>query len=217
MTTSLPPMAFASHYRWLVLGHLIDWSCLAAPLVDVGCDDGGFVARLPHRPAIAIDRAYPRGWGMDVLRLAADATALPLATGSAASVLAVDVLEHVRDDAAVARELTRILRPGGSLLLSTPHEGYRIGPAYVMRRAETAWGHLRSGYRPDSLVGLFTGLRCRVTLWPTPWFSRLYLVMWGLRRLSATAARRLAHWCFLLDSRRPPSEGGWLVLEGAKP
>jgi 2-polyprenyl-6-hydroxyphenyl methylase / 3-demethylubiquinone-9 3-methyltransferase len=45
--------------------------------------------------------------------------ALPLADGSVDAAVAADVLEHVPDLPAAARELARVLRPGGRLLLDT--------------------------------------------------------------------------------------------------
>ena len=59
-----------------------------------------------------------RGRGLPVLR--GDATALPLAAGSVDLVVAYDVLEHLVDDVAAAREVMRVLRPGGHFLVAVP-------------------------------------------------------------------------------------------------
>lgn len=47
-------------------------------------------------------------------------TALPIGDGLMDLVCALDIVEHVDDDAAAFRELSRITRSGGALLLSTP-------------------------------------------------------------------------------------------------
>ena len=49
-----------------------------------------------------------------------DATALPIGGATVDLVVACDTLEHVIDDAAVFREMHRVLRPGGMALLTVP-------------------------------------------------------------------------------------------------
>ncbi len=49
-----------------------------------------------------------------------DATAIPVEDRSFDAVLCTEMLEHVPDPLAVARELSRILKPGGRLLLTAP-------------------------------------------------------------------------------------------------
>jgi 2-polyprenyl-3-methyl-5-hydroxy-6-metoxy-1,4-benzoquinol methylase len=46
---------------------------------------------------------------------------LPFATGSFATVVAAEVIEHVFDTQAVVHELARVTQPGGILALTTPN------------------------------------------------------------------------------------------------
>lgn len=49
---------------------------------------------------------------------------LPLPSGIFDLILSHEVLEHVRDDARAVREMVRVLRPGGRIILFVPNRGY---------------------------------------------------------------------------------------------
>ena len=52
-----------------------------------------------------------------------DGVSLPYPDGHFRAVTLIEVLEHVGDEAAVLREIRRVLVPGGTLVLTTPHAG----------------------------------------------------------------------------------------------
>lgn len=54
-----------------------------------------------------------------------DATKLPVQSGSVDSIKCTEVLEHVEDPDSVIEELSRVLKPGGTLVLSMPFN-YRV-------------------------------------------------------------------------------------------
>ncbi|MGC2169241.1 MAG: class I SAM-dependent methyltransferase [Acidimicrobiales bacterium] len=56
-----------------------------------------------------------------------DALALPFADSSFDRVICSEVLEHIPDDLGAMRELTRVLRPGGTMAITVP----RFGPELV--------------------------------------------------------------------------------------
>ncbi|GIH47976.1 Methyltransferase domain-containing protein [Microbispora rosea] len=64
----------------------------------------------------AVELALRRG----LRAIHADACDLPLPGESFDLVLAFDVLEHIEDDRTAARELVRVLRPGGRALITVP-------------------------------------------------------------------------------------------------
>lgn len=108
-------------------------------VLDIGCGAGEFSAALLHAGArpIAVDvadealrRARERVPGLDARRWAAGHP-LPLADTSADAIWAGEVIEHVADVAPWLSELRRVLRPGGTLLLTTPHHG----PGTLLRLA----------------------------------------------------------------------------------
>lgn len=49
-----------------------------------------------------------------------DATRLPFADGSFDRIIASEVMEHIPDDVAALDELTRVLRPGGTMAITVP-------------------------------------------------------------------------------------------------
>lgn len=98
-------------------------------VLDLGCAFG-FGTRLPARrfktyghdlSAPYIERA--RRSLPDVTFTVGPADSVPYPDAFFDAVLLLDVLEHVPDDAAVLREIARVLRPGGTLILSVPNQG----------------------------------------------------------------------------------------------
>jgi SAM-dependent methyltransferase len=99
-------------------------------IVDIGCGDGAATSELARRArghtvvgadwsCQALRRA--RGRGLTVVRAGLDAPGLPFADHSLDVAVLSEVIEHLVDTDAALDEITRVLRPGGSLLLSTPN------------------------------------------------------------------------------------------------
>ncbi len=94
------------------------------PLVEIGMGDGQLYERLPSgvlprmvhtEPLAAASREFRRRYP-SVQVLQAPAEKLPFAAGEVAAVVGLCVLDVVEDQAEVARELARVLRPGGRLI-----------------------------------------------------------------------------------------------------
>jgi 2-polyprenyl-3-methyl-5-hydroxy-6-metoxy-1,4-benzoquinol methylase len=107
-----------------------------ALLLDLGCGSGAQTCELAHWncAVIAVDiaregvRALQRHVHEKGLAstspVQADATRLPLATGSVDLVTCFDVLEHVADEYAVLSEIHRVLKPSGRIILSVPNKAW---------------------------------------------------------------------------------------------
>jgi SAM-dependent methyltransferase len=86
--------------------------------------------------------------GIPVLR--GDATRLPLAGESLDLVVAYDVLEHIEDDAAAAKGVFELLRPGGLFLVAVPCD-MKLWSAH-----DVAVNHVRR-YGRSELLALLSG------------------------------------------------------------
>lgn len=109
--------------------------------LDIGAQNGPYAAWFPNRVALDIRR----GSGVQII---GDAQALGLADASFDVVLCTEVLEHLPEPQRGIDEMHRVLKPGGTLLLTTrflfpihdaPHDYFRFtkyGLRHLLRRFE---------------------------------------------------------------------------------
>lgn len=95
----------------------------AGRILDVGCGNGKFLARIrrerPDLSAVGLDISAGILAPVHPPVLAADAVALPVATGQIDVVLAMHMLYHVSDLDAALSEISRVVKPGGLVVAST--------------------------------------------------------------------------------------------------
>lgn len=94
-------------------------------LIDLGCGTAGFKRFFNDHVRDYIRFDYPTtkasmGYGGASLDIAGDIRAIPFKANCMDSALLLDVLEHVFEVEAVLEGISRILKPGGTLLLTTP-------------------------------------------------------------------------------------------------
>ena len=110
-------------------------------------------------------------------------------------VAVVDMLEHVSDDAAFAAELARVTRPGGLLVVNTPHLKRTAlrRLRHALGQTDEKHGHLRPGYTPERLREL---LLSGFTLERHRTYSRFFseavdtALNWGMERLGKKASAK---------------------------
>jgi SAM-dependent methyltransferase len=104
-----------------------------ARVLDVGCGTGDTCLlvgqRLPHGRVVGVDasagllddaRRRARGAGLDIDFRLGDGADLPFADDAFDVAMVERTLQHVGDPAAVVRELARVTRPGGTVLVTEP-------------------------------------------------------------------------------------------------
>jgi len=123
------------------------WAPQRPRILDVGCGTGHTTASLRRfGPVVGIDLgaaalAVARGRNLDVARSSASRLPVPRACFDVA--VALDVLEHLDDDAAAAREIFASLKPGGILVATVP------AYASLWSQHDVALGHRRRYRRPQ--------------------------------------------------------------------
>jgi 2-polyprenyl-3-methyl-5-hydroxy-6-metoxy-1,4-benzoquinol methylase len=98
----------------------------AGVLADVGCGDGDLwrATRGRFSRCIGIDAVHYPGLPEDVSFHQADldTAPLPAVDGAADVTAAVEVIEHLENPRAFMRELARITKPGGWIVVTTPNQ-----------------------------------------------------------------------------------------------
>lgn len=150
-------------------------------LLDYGCGNGEFLSRVSDR----CDEC--QGVDVDAAALPADGAVgnatcrhvpaggkLPFPDDYFDTVTILEVIEHVASERRVLDELTRVLKPGGRLLLTTPHRGlltwldpanakfvaprlHRFVLCTILRRGQYYEGRFGAARRAEAgMIGDFT-------------------------------------------------------------
>lgn len=154
--------------------------CLSGRLLENGCGIGLYLDRLRSEAGLIVGLEYEhqravqaRQKGDHILQGAGEY--LPFPGNHFDLVLSHEVLEHVQDDHLAAREIVRVLKPGGRLVLFVPNRWYPFETHGMYWRGTYHFGnipflnylprglrdrlapHVRA-YRARDLEGLFRGL-----------------------------------------------------------
>lgn len=137
-------------------------------VVDLGCGSGQLLRELARefKERIGLDISTRRleemangeidGWEFREADLNAP---FPLEDGMADAVVANQVIEHIIDPVAFARDIDRVLRPGGRCVITTPNIRYLKNVAHVLFSGygpRTAGGNVLDGVWDDGHLHYFT-------------------------------------------------------------
>jgi len=117
-----------------------------------------------------------------------DGARLPYPDHEFDRVVVVDMLEHVADERRFVSELARVVRPGGRLVVNTPHLKRTAlrRLRHAIGQTDEKHGHLRPGYTADGLRRLLApAFELEVARTYSRFFSELLdtAINWGVERL----------------------------------
>lgn len=130
-TFSGDQQGYAENFRNWMSSHLSNLPA-GTPILEVGCGDGSFTKELarysPDITAIDISESQiqenARRFNGITFRQHDVAEPFPFEDNSFGVIWCSEVLEHLFDPAFALREMRRILKPGGKLLVTVPYHGY---------------------------------------------------------------------------------------------
>jgi 2-polyprenyl-3-methyl-5-hydroxy-6-metoxy-1,4-benzoquinol methylase len=132
-------------------------------LLDVGCGDGIITLEVARRfpqmivrgielepDGVVIAERTRTGLGLEnVSFFVGDVNTFDFDRADAA--LLLDVIEHLPVESGLIERLAKVLKVGGTLVISTPTPNY---PRFFGREFHEAVGHVRDGYSPDNVERL---------------------------------------------------------------
>lgn len=152
--------------RWYALKNILKSEIKdGLTILDVGSYDGSIAYNLkkllPDLKIIVVDidksglkLAKERGLNT----LYASALELPIEDNQIDFVLCLDLIEHVKEDDKLIKEISRVLKRNGKVILTTPMEMGVSIPFLSKEKNESInrdWGHVRKGYSLESIEKMF--------------------------------------------------------------
>jgi SAM-dependent methyltransferase len=95
-------------------------------ILDAGAGEGQYKSFFAHTRYVGVDLAIgDQTWNYNKLDALCDLVRLPFAANSFDAVLCTQVLEHVQEPLQILQDITRVLKPGGSLYLTAPQSWHQ--------------------------------------------------------------------------------------------
>ena len=193
-------------------GRLLDVGCGRKPYLDLQQQNASCLG-IEHDRSRYRDTP-PDVWGSSI--------ELPFRDQSFETVFCAQVLEHVAEPAEMMREIARVLRPDGFLILSAPHIwGIHEEPNDYFRFTNFGLSHLarKAGFdavKIEAMAGYWVTAGTRfcyylqqfekIGMKPVllPFYALVQLLAWAFDRIHRVESDC---WNFLLVARKPDPEG----------
>jgi ubiquinone biosynthesis O-methyltransferase len=227
-----PVLAYEQEVRSRAVLDLLDAKCGEA-ILDIGCGNARDILPLVRGGSTVVGVDLSAGMieqarsdlaaaGIcDVDLQVGDVTALKFGPQRFDKILCSEVIEHVPDTGLAVQEMFRVLKPGGTLVISTPNrrswygfDRYVLWTHVLMRK----WNHPFDNWRTMAeLSALLEGHGFRITGRATVCYLPGFILTYRLPRIlqsavvwSAARVRRIA-------SRAVPGSGYLLVVKAVRP
>lgn len=133
-----------------------------------------------------------------------DVTNIPFPDNHFEAGLCVDVLEHVPEDTKALKELHRVLKSDGQLILHTPNSEQ----THILAQFPDNPDHVRKGYKDSELKNMLMEAGFSSEIHPT--FNMLYCLAWelvNLKQIDGTVLERLIN--FEIENYK---NLGWIIV-----
>jgi ubiquinone/menaquinone biosynthesis C-methylase UbiE len=151
--------------RWNAVQSLLQKSIVEnITVLDIGAFDGYILGELKKEINFVPLLLDINSKGLEIAKtkgispFLGSGTQIPLKNESADLALCLDVIEHIYDDRALIKEITRVLKEDGILVTSTPVADRKLiffMSAEEMKQIHLQWGHVKPGYTSQELQYLF--------------------------------------------------------------
>ena len=125
-------------------------------LIDVGCGHGAAWQRLKGRFSeyVGVDVVWYNDFPSDGTFVTADLDGdpVPVADATADAVVAVETIEHLENPRAFVRELVRLTKPGGWVVITTPNQLSLLSLLTLMTKGQ--FSHFQDGSYPAHITAL---------------------------------------------------------------
>ncbi len=152
--------------RWYALKNILKFEVEeCSTVLDIGSYDGFISHNLMKLvPNLSVTVADVDKTGLQLAKqkglnaLYASALELPIENNRFDSVLCLDLIEHVKEDNKLVKEISRVLKKDGKVILTTPMQNGISFPFMSEEENEAVnrdWGHFRKGYSLEDIEKLF--------------------------------------------------------------
>ncbi len=144
-------------YEKLFRKFLLNLSGKTRKVLDIG-SGSGWTSFIPHEEILFVDLS-PKNLLLlksdTSIPVLADAHHLPFKDESQELVVASEIIEHLNDPSMAAREIWRVLKPGGKAIISTPYKEKLRYTLCIHCNEITPWNSHLHSFDEGGLLSLF--------------------------------------------------------------